>query len=511
LLVVDSPYGLNIDDWDTPEKAWKKEDFIAAIGTFEAVRAESASKYWAVCFFVSSQQIGAATEAIKEKKGKDVLFTFANDKEPFAAGARFDTSIVMHCMFGFFGKMKPGASGEEDIPIMCDEHVHGYSDRNKVLSDGRYQPNIDNDKHLKLATFRVFPPDAKYKVPKTDDASSSVKMVQANKCQKSVDMLRWIVRHFSAPGAAVVCMCSGSGSDQLAAIQEGRSYLSFENNAQQFLWGNTRVSDFIRANSPSKPFVSWGTAEVLAQYTVNLLNTHIQSNDVALSALKAQLTILRNHIEEKSKSNLLPKLEVDLYKTVFTMCIAGECLARDLGLEATDDTQIEAVLVSCRGSLNTLANEMTSADPEKGKLMFSDLTENLQTLQDDMHNNSYTIGTYNFYLDNNKAAVKAVMQDSVCIKLLGSVLLQIAESAKTNITAKKRPNPNEGLSDAKRQKTPATRPQGDGGGPSSAVGSTDQPARKKQRTRGKKTPSGQLGVDAGFVSPPGTSNKDEQV
>ena len=285
LLVVDSPYGLNIDDWDTPEKAWKKEDFFAAIGTFEAVRAEGALKYWAVCFFVSSQQIGAATEAIQEKKGKDLLFTFANDKEPFGAGARFDTSFVMHCMFGFFGKMRPGATGEEDIPIMCDEHFHGYSDMNKVLADGRYQPNIDNDKHLKLATFRVFPPDAKYKVPKTDDASGILKMVQANKCQKSVDMLRWIVRHFSGPGAAVVCMCSGSGSDQLAAIQEGRSYLSFENNAHQFHWGNTRVSDFIRESSPSKPFVSWGTAEVLAQYTVNLLNTHIQSNDVALSAL----------------------------------------------------------------------------------------------------------------------------------------------------------------------------------------------------------------------------------
>lgn len=87
-----------------------------------------------------------------------------------------------------------------------------------------------------LAPFRFFPwPGAsrnsvsRYGRPELDCRFEDA-LGAHNPCQKSIELERWLVRHFSKQGDTVLSLCCGSGSTILAALLEGRNAVGIDTN-----------------------------------------------------------------------------------------------------------------------------------------------------------------------------------------------------------------------------------------------------------------------------------------
>jgi site-specific DNA-methyltransferase (adenine-specific) len=71
--------------------------------------------------------------------------------------------------------------------------------------------------------------------------------------QKPLSISRRIVRHFSEPGDAVLVPFVGSGSECVAAVLEGRSFLGFELNPRYVELARRRVEEARRVDVPTQP------------------------------------------------------------------------------------------------------------------------------------------------------------------------------------------------------------------------------------------------------------------
>src|SRR5690606_9753542 len=67
--------------------------------------------------------------------------------------------------------------------------------------------------------------------------------------QKPLSISRRIVKHFSNPGDTVLVPFTGSGSECVAAVQEGRGYLGFELNADYIDIARVRIMNAQAADS----------------------------------------------------------------------------------------------------------------------------------------------------------------------------------------------------------------------------------------------------------------------
>ena len=52
--------------------------------------------------------------------------------------------------------------------------------------------------------------------------------------QKSVDLLRWLIRTYTNEGETVLDNCMGSATTAIAAIKEKRHFIGFETNAEYY-------------------------------------------------------------------------------------------------------------------------------------------------------------------------------------------------------------------------------------------------------------------------------------
>lgn len=63
--------------------------------------------------------------------------------------------------------------------------------------------------------------------------------------EKSVDLLRWLIRSYTDPGDVVLDPCTGSGSACIAAFKEGRKWIGIEKDDKFFALAEKRMAKVI--------------------------------------------------------------------------------------------------------------------------------------------------------------------------------------------------------------------------------------------------------------------------
>ena len=61
--------------------------------------------------------------------------------------------------------------------------------------------------------------------------------------QKSLDLIKCLIRTYSNPNDLILDSCMGSGTTAIAAIQEGRNFIGFEKEANYFDIANQRITE----------------------------------------------------------------------------------------------------------------------------------------------------------------------------------------------------------------------------------------------------------------------------
>lgn len=64
--------------------------------------------------------------------------------------------------------------------------------------------------------------------------------------QKSLELVKCLIRTYSNPGDLILDNCIGSGTTAVAAIQEKRNYIGIEKEHKYFVIANNRVSDEVK-------------------------------------------------------------------------------------------------------------------------------------------------------------------------------------------------------------------------------------------------------------------------
>lgn len=73
--------------------------------------------------------------------------------------------------------------------------------------------------------------------------SKDEKNLPYNPTQKSVECLRWVIRHFTpSPGTLVLDACGGTGTTSIAAALEGYSSIYIDSNGTQWTGATRRVT-----------------------------------------------------------------------------------------------------------------------------------------------------------------------------------------------------------------------------------------------------------------------------
>jgi len=66
-----------------------------------------------------------------------------------------------------------------------------------------------------------------------------------NRAQKPVDLYRWLLRHFSAPGDNVLSLHEGTGSAAMASILESRSVIGVDYCLEMIVQARSRLARYL--------------------------------------------------------------------------------------------------------------------------------------------------------------------------------------------------------------------------------------------------------------------------
>lgn len=101
---------------------------------------------------------------------------------------------------------------------------------------------------FQVAPYRFFVPPlgiSKYGIPAID-AQVKVNGLLLNPSQKPVELMRWLVRHFSKVGDRVLSLFDGTGTTTVAALMEGRHCVGLDYCTEMHQQASFRVQTFLK-------------------------------------------------------------------------------------------------------------------------------------------------------------------------------------------------------------------------------------------------------------------------
>jgi hypothetical protein len=218
LFTIDPPFGLRKhasegyvqceNKWD--DKEWKLEEANIVLKEItQLANLNCTEDSFAVFTFCLPSCIGEWESAFKGHGATrtDVLY-FAKDQCARSVSGGLMTEKIQPAVVAYFRKQ-----GSVRDPLFFDITKDSFE-----------------DKTLMCAQLRVFPPPIKTSRVGRQEYDSWQKLgsEKLNPSQKSVELARWVVRHFSAPATTVVNLCEGSGTFSVAAAVEGRHSIGLD-------------------------------------------------------------------------------------------------------------------------------------------------------------------------------------------------------------------------------------------------------------------------------------------
>lgn len=251
LIIVDPPFGLEKGkgheegDWDTD--AWDGEAIKVFMNNMDPLTLPQATiaVYAPYCAAAGSLDctgcIHVWMNTLRELGWVNPqTLVFVKDDTAWSQGARLASDVTQQVLIMF----KPSGAVQHFNFTDPEDSILGANPLRFFLKPGNYS---------KFGRAEV---DAI--VMKGDKA--------LNPTQKSVEAMRWLVRHFGRSGAGlpgmVVSACDGTGTATVAALLEGRNVIAFEKSASQVELSSHRVNRLL-ANENSKVQVFVGAAEKL--------------------------------------------------------------------------------------------------------------------------------------------------------------------------------------------------------------------------------------------------------
>ena len=203
LFHVDIPYGLNVDVWDV---AWTEKE-IAQL--WETMLALTKSDFFTVVMWSSLEQQPKVRDTLLKTCQQVYSGTWVKTHSFAHSGSMLHQNEEAYCI-GLFNRA-PNAAG--------------YSYFNFLPTESR-------------GMGFLYPPVSPHERIVQGDSTKLL-----NTAQKPVEIMKWLVRHFSRSGDWVCDLCCGSGSFSVASLYEGRNVIALDASAQMVQATSSRVTN----------------------------------------------------------------------------------------------------------------------------------------------------------------------------------------------------------------------------------------------------------------------------
>ena len=164
---------------------------------------------------------------------------------------------------------------------------------------------------LQTVPYRHFPQPngiSRYGNP-SEDCIVKVNNLTLNPCQKPVELMRWIIRHFSNPSDQVLSLCEGTGTSCIAAAIEGRNIVGVDYLPEMFEGAAMRIRNFLDAEAQQQEILKQNLQKVKTkvyscscsvEFVIKCIIYFQAEDEEARRKQRMERTILIANVYEKS-------------------------------------------------------------------------------------------------------------------------------------------------------------------------------------------------------------------
>jgi hypothetical protein len=266
ILLIDPPQGVldqNEYEWDAPSFTWKKSTLEHVLTPVTKHIKKAKNTGGVTCLIWSNpltKQMMEFSTAFETSGFKDVS-TYSWIKQGVglnrndSIGEAVELCLLAHyprstsCHWSFFNVSSSSSDSDNESESAMDiDSQASKPEEKKVYSANEFV----NDVNKSTANWCIFPPD---KLLKTGNGHSK-KVV--NPTQKPVELMKHFIKHHCGEKHTVLSLCSGTGTDAVAAIETNRRdrFIAFELDVDQYEIMVTRcttvVSQMLRVPKSGK-------------------------------------------------------------------------------------------------------------------------------------------------------------------------------------------------------------------------------------------------------------------